>query len=86
MLADALESPFYQIMNNEGERGDIVKMNILDSKKKNCGYDVLSKKYVDMVDEGIIDPAMAERVSLENAVAVAGLMYNMDATVLEDLS
>jgi len=37
------------------------------------------------VDEGIIDPAMAERVALENAVAVASLMYNMGAAVLENV-
>ncbi len=86
IFVDALESPFYQIMENAGESGDVIKRDILESRIANCGYNVLTREYVDMIKEGIIDPAMAERVSLENAVSVAGLMYNMDAVVLEDLS
>ena len=81
----ALEAPFYQVMINANEKADVIAEYVLNTQIENCGYNVLTKEYVDMVDEGIIDPAMAERVALENAVAVASLMYNMGAAVLENV-
>ena len=85
IFIEAIEAPFYQVMGNANEKGDVVKDKILRSRIPNCGYNVLTKKYVNMVDEGIIDPSMAERVALENSVAVAGLMYNMDAALIENI-
>ena len=85
VFIESIEAPFYQVMENAMEKPDVIKEKILSSKIKNCGYNVLTKQYVDMISEGIIDPAMAERVAIENAVAVAGLMYNMDAVVLEKM-
>lgn len=85
IFIDSIEAPFYQVMANANEKADVIKEHILRSKINNCGYNVLTRKYVNMVDEGIIDPAMAERVAIENSVAVAGLMYNMDAVVLEKM-
>jgi len=85
IFIEAIEAPFYQVMENANEKPDVIKEKILQSRVDNCGYNVLTKQYVNMIDEGIIDPAMAERVAIENAVAVAGLMYNMDAVVLEKI-
>ncbi len=85
IFAEAIQAPFYQVMENAREKADVIKDKILSSRIKNCGYNVLTKQYVNMINEGIIDPAMAERVALENAVATAGLMYNMDAVVIENL-
>lgn len=85
IFIESIEAPFYQVMKNANEKADVIKDKILNSDTKNCGYNVLTKEYVDMIKAGIIDPAMAERVSLENAVAVSGLMYNMGAVVLEKI-
>ena len=85
LIIDAIEAPFYQVMENarEKEPKDIAR-EVLASKQR-MGYDVLRREVVDMIDEGIIDPAMAERVALENSVAVASMMHNMDALLLEDI-
>jgi chaperonin GroEL len=86
LIIQAIEQPFYQIMYNARENNaEDIAQEIL-KRPINTGYNVLTREYVNMIDEGIIDPAMAERVALENAVAVAVMMYNMDGVVVEDLS
>ena len=94
----AIEEPFYRVMINASEDKNRIKRIVLNNGvyeklftskgtiiENNCGYNVLTKEYVDMIHEGIIDPSMAERVAIENAVSVASLMYNMNGVVLEDI-
>ena len=86
LLHDALLSPFDNIMNNAGLDTKSVSKKILTKDFDfNIGYNILKNEVVNMISEGIIDPAMAERVAIENAVSVASLMYNMDGVVVEDM-
>ena len=73
-------------MNNAGLDTKSVSKKILTKDFDfNIGYNILKNEVVNMISEGIIDPAMAERVAIENAVSVASLMYNMDGVVVEDM-
>jgi chaperonin GroEL len=83
-MQEAISQPFKKVISNAGLDPELIQDSIMN-QKFNVGYDVLSNKIVNMIDEGIIDPAMAERVALENAVSVATLMYNMDGAVVEKL-
>jgi chaperonin GroEL len=49
----------------------------------NFGFDAASGKYVDLVENGIIDPTKVVRLALENAVSVAGVLLLTDATMTE---
>jgi chaperonin GroEL len=64
----ALKAPMIQILENAGINFEFVVDQLLD---KGCGMDVRTKKFGNMIDMGIIDPAKAVRCALENAVSVA---------------
>ena len=51
--------------------------------KGNYGFDAARKRYVDLVEAGIIDPTKVLRVALENAVSVASVLLLTEATMTE---
>jgi chaperonin GroEL len=83
IVLKALESPVRQIAENAGVEGSIVVGKIMDNKSETWGFDAQSEEYVDMVDEGIIDPAKVVRAALQDAASVAGLLITTEAMVAE---
>jgi chaperonin GroEL len=79
----ALQAPIRQIATNAGVEGSIVAGKVLDSTEANFGYDAQNDKYVDMVKEGIIDPAKVVRTALQDAASIAGLLITTEAGVAE---
>ncbi|MHC4426270.1 MAG: chaperonin GroEL [Planctomycetota bacterium] len=82
IVRKALEAPTAQIVENCGEKGDVVVAQLLD-KGKNVGYDANTGQFVDMFKAGIIDPAKVARTALEMAASVAGLMLTTNVLVTE---
>ena len=82
ILLNAIEKPFIQILKNAG----IEKYhNILSTVEETFnGYNIKTGEYVDMVEEGIIDPTKVTRTALENAVSVAGTMLITECTIVDD--
>jgi chaperonin GroEL len=78
----ALECPTRQIMENAGLDGAIVVKRIRE-EKGSYGYDVISGKYCDLYDAGVIDPTKVVRCALQNAASVAGLLLTTEALVTE---
>jgi chaperonin GroEL len=83
IVLKALESPVRQIAENAGVEGSIVVGRIMDNRSETWGFDAQSEKYVDMVNEGIIDPAKVVRAALQDAASVAGLLITTEAMVAE---
>src|SRR6267154_1602659 len=83
IVLKALESPIRQIAENSGVEGSIVVGKILESRSETFGFDAQSEEYVDMVDNGIIDPAKVVRAALQDAASVAGLIVTAEAMVAE---
>ena len=86
ILLNAIEKPFIQILLNAGIEKyhgilDKVSNEIWDSNKS---YNIKTKKYVDFIEEGIIDPTKVTRTALENAVSVAGTMLITECTIVEN--
>jgi chaperonin GroEL len=79
----ALQAPVRQIAENAGVEGSIVVGKIMDENKPNFGYNAQTDKYVDMVKEGIIDPAKVVRIALQDAASIAGLLITTEAGVAE---
>src|SRR6266545_2163220 len=79
----ALETPIRQIVENAGVEGSIVVGKVLESKSDSYGFDAQTETYVDMVEEGIIDPAKVVRAALQDAASVAGLLVTTEAMVAE---
>ena len=79
----ALVMPIRQIAENSGLDGSIVAAKVEEAKEPNFGYDAMAAKYCDLVKAGVIVPTKVERIALQNAVSVAGLLLTTDAVVSE---
>ena len=83
IVLKALEAPIRQIAENSGVEGSIVVGKIMDEKSETYGFDAQNETDVDMVEKGIIDPAMVVRAALQDAASVAGLLVTTEAMVAE---
>ena len=82
ILKRALEAPARQIAENSATDGGVVVARMLDGTG-NYGFDAARKRYVDLVEAGIIDPTKVVRIALENAVSVASVLLLSEATLTE---
>ncbi|MGH2599410.1 MAG: chaperonin GroEL [Dehalococcoidia bacterium] len=87
ILRRALEEPARQIAENAGLEGAVavsqIRRRSKEAKNPNIGFDVMGEDYVDMVEEGILDPVKVTRSALENAVSVAAMLLTTEALVTE---
>lgn len=79
IIQNALESPLTAITKNAGVNGAVV-IHMLDTKP-GLGYDAKNDTYVNMIQEGIIDPAKVTRCALQNAASIAGLLLTTEAAI-----
>jgi chaperonin GroEL len=70
ILAEAMEAPFKQIIKNAGGKVDVILNEVLN-KDEGTGYNVITEEYVDMIEEGVLDPAKVEINVIRNATSVA---------------
>ncbi|HEY8133519.1 MAG TPA: chaperonin GroEL, partial [Thermoanaerobaculia bacterium] len=82
IIKRALEEPFRQIVFNSGKEASVL-LNDVRNKGGNWGFDARSEKIVDLLQEGIIDPAKVTKQALQNASSIAGLMLTTEALVSE---
>ncbi|MDO4487901.1 MAG: chaperonin GroEL [Eubacteriales bacterium] len=80
IVLKALEAPLYRIAENAGLDGSVIVSKVKEAKK-GIGFDAYNEKYVDMIKNGIIDPAKVTRSALENAVSVASTLLTTEACV-----
>lgn len=78
----ALEEPLRQIAFNAGLEGSVV-VNDVRKAKKGHGLNAASNEIVDLVAEGVIDPAMVTRSALQNAASIAKNILTTEAIVAE---
>ena len=80
IVLKALEAPLFQIAANAGLDGSVIVNKVMESKK-GVGYNAATEKYVDMVQDGILDPAKVTRSALQNATSVASSFLTTEAAV-----
>jgi chaperonin GroEL len=78
----ALEEPLRQLAENAGLEGSVV-VNEVRHAKKGFGLNAATGEIVDLVAEGIIDPAMVTRSALQNAASIAKNILTTEAIVAE---
>ncbi len=83
IVLKALETPLRQIAENSGVEASIVVGKIMENKSETFGFDAQKEEYVDMVENGIIDPAKVVRAALQDAASIAGLLVTTEAMVAE---
>lgn len=83
IVANVLEYPLRSIAENAGHDGAVVVNRVRNMKGKNDGFNADTGQYVDLVEDGVIDPAMVVRAALQNAASVASLLLTTDSLVTE---
>jgi chaperonin GroEL len=79
----SLAYPIKQIAANTGLDGSVVAQNVEQGTGANYGFNALTQEYGDMLKMGVIVPTKVERVALQNAASIAGLLLTTDAVVSE---
>ncbi len=83
IIDSVLDIPFKTLCENAYEDSSKLLKDLYYSKNtdKNIGYDLLSGKKVNMIENGIIDPLKVVRVALESAASVAGLLLTTECVL-----
>lgn len=80
IIRSAIKRPFFQILKNAGENPE-ERLELLN-EHYNHGFNALTGKFVDMIEDGIVDPAKVARVALENAASIAGVFLTTEAVLV----
>jgi chaperonin GroEL len=87
IVRKALAIPLKKIVQNAGMDGSVVLETVKRTQEKekniNIGFNVLSSEYVDMVKDGVIDPAKVTRGALENAASIASMILTTEALITD---
>ncbi|MEU3688001.1 chaperonin GroEL [Streptomyces narbonensis] len=78
----ALEAPLKQIAVNAGLEGGVVAEKVRNLPVGH-GLNAATNEYVDLIAEGIIDPAKVTRSALQNAASIAALFLTTEAVIAD---
>ncbi|MEU8584689.1 chaperonin GroEL [Streptomyces sp. L500] len=78
----ALEAPLKQISVNAGLEGGVIVEKVRNLTPGH-GLNAATGEYVDMIAEGIIDPAKVTRSALQNAASIAALFLTTEAVIAD---
>ena len=78
----AIEAPLKQIAINAGLEGGVVVEKVRNLAS-GFGLNAATGEYVDMIKEGIIDPAKVTRSALQNAASIAALFLTTEAVITD---
>jgi len=79
----AVSAPVKQIAANCGLDGSVIASKVEESSEQNFGYNALTHEYGDLVKMGVIVPTKVERVALQLAASISGLMLTTEAVIVE---
>jgi len=82
IVYSALEAPARLIADNAGFEGAVMVREI-ERASGNVGLNALTGELEDLVEAGVIDPAMVTRAALQNAASIAALLLTTEALVAD---
>ena len=83
ILFEVLGSIIYKILENSGmteDEANKIVMQVVE-KPENIGYNVMTEKLENLEKSGVIDPAMAIRLSVENAISIGAAIITCDGLI-----
>lgn len=88
IVRSALEAPMRKLASNAGLDGAVIidtvrRKHTEKAANKNVGFNVMNGEYVDMLKEGIIDPAKVTRGALQNAASIASMILTTEALITD---
>ena len=82
ILKRALEEPIRQIAENAGLEGSIVVQRVKEGEGT-FGFNAETEVYEDLMKAGVIDPTKVNRIALENAASIVGLLLMTEAVIAD---
>lgn len=84
IIMEAIQVPLRTIIDNAGGHGSDVANELLKATDDfSFGFDASTGKYVNMLEQGIIDPLKVVRTALNDAAGVASLLTTTDAMIVD---
>jgi len=87
ILRTALEMPLRKIAENAGQDGavilDAVRRIQKEKGDEHIGYDVITGRFKNMIEAGIIDPAKVTKGALSNAASIAAMVLSTEALITD---
>ena len=80
IILKALEDAALDCAANAGLEGAVIVNKVRESEP-GTGFDAYKEEYVDMVENGILDPAKVTRSALQNATSVASTLLTTESVV-----
>lgn len=88
IILKVLSSPLFQICKNAGVDGNEVLSKILKENANQevftIGYNALTSEFVNMLENGIIDPTKVTRSALQNASSVSATLLTTECIVADE--
>ena len=78
----ALEAPARLIADNAGLEGAVIVQRV-EAETGPIGLNAATGEMVDLIKDGVIDPAKVTRAALQNAASIAALLLNTEALVAD---
>ena len=82
IVHSALEAPARLIADNAGLEGAVMVREV-EQASGSTGLNAATGEIVDLVEAGVIDPAMVTRAALQNAASIAALLLTTEALVAD---
>ena len=82
IILEAVKEPLRQMASNAGLSPDVVVEKV-KSLKENQGFKFSTGEIVDLLAEGVIDPAKVTRCALQNATSVAGTLITTNHAIID---
>jgi chaperonin GroEL len=82
LVEKALEAPLFNIAENAGLDGSVI-VNKVKESEVGIGFDAYTETYVNMMDDGVLDPVKVTRSALQNATSVASTFLTTEAAVAD---
>jgi chaperonin GroEL len=87
VISSAIQEPITQILLNAGLDSDEIIQSLFThfdvDGGENMGYDAKSGEFVDMFQQGIIDPKKVTREAIQNATSVVGMILTTECMVVD---
>jgi len=82
IVQSAIRQPLTQMIKNAGKSEDIILATVM-KENEGHGYDLKNDKVINLLEEGIIDPARVTRCALQNSVSVASTLITSNYAIVD---
>lgn len=83
IVKKALQAPIRQIAENAGFDGAVVANEVSIKSDKDYGFNAQTGKYVNMFEDGVIDPVKVVRSALQDATSIASLLITTEVAIVD---